>query len=146
MHTLEEDSSWRQIKESKRLRRVWPCPCHHFTLLYPVPQVGLPAKSAVSGAILLVVPNVMGMMCLSPPLDKLGNSQRGIDFCQVSCPVSKSLTLFKNKLEVSTIIRATELPGRARDKKTILPASNSRSWCLSLTSTTTTTCGTVLAS
>ncbi|XP_057363702.1 glutaminase liver isoform, mitochondrial isoform X3 [Manis pentadactyla] len=49
----------------------------HFVL-----KVGLPAKSAVSGAILLVVPNVMGMMCLSPPLDKLGNSHRGISFCQ----------------------------------------------------------------
>jgi glutaminase len=40
--------------------------------------VGLPAKSGVAGCILLVVPNVMGMAVFSPPLDKKGNSVRGV--------------------------------------------------------------------
>ena len=37
-------------------------------------NVGLPAKSGVSGALVLVVPNVMGIGIWSPPLDALGNS------------------------------------------------------------------------
>lgn len=45
-------------------------------------RVGLPAKSGVSGAMMIVVPNVMGLCVWSPRLDSLGNSVRGLEFCE----------------------------------------------------------------
>ena len=43
-------------------------------------SIGLPAKSGVSGALMVVVPQVMGICVWSPRLDPLGNSVRGIEF------------------------------------------------------------------
>jgi len=43
-------------------------------------EIGIPAKSGVSGLIYAVIPGLCGIATYSPKLDKLGNSYRGIKF------------------------------------------------------------------
>lgn len=43
-------------------------------------DVGMPAKSGVSGIIIVVIPNVGGLATFSPRLDENGNSVRGLAF------------------------------------------------------------------
>lgn len=53
-------------------------------------DVGLPAKSSVSGGIVCVVPGKGGLGVFSPGLDRFGNSVRGIGVCR---EISKHLGL-----------------------------------------------------
>lgn len=45
-------------------------------------EVGIPAKSGVSGCLMLAIPGIAGICIWSPPLDKKGNSVKGIRFGQ----------------------------------------------------------------
>ena len=45
-------------------------------------EVGIPAKSGVSGAVMAVVPGQVGIGAFSPLLDDYGNSIRGVRACQ----------------------------------------------------------------
>jgi glutaminase len=67
-----------------------------------VDAVGMPAKSAVSGAILAVLPGQLGVCVFSPRLDPQGNSVRGVEVCR---RLSRDLGL--HFLEVARSSRST---------------------------------------
>jgi glutaminase len=67
-------------------------------------EVGMPAKSGVSGCIIAVIPGQIGICVYAPPIDTQGNSVRGIRVCQ---EISNEFELhaFNNRTNVRSVIR-----------------------------------------
>ncbi|MGB6388927.1 MAG: glutaminase A, partial [Methyloceanibacter sp.] len=67
-------------------------------------DVGMPAKSGVSGCIIAVIPGQIGICVYAPPIDTQGNSLRGIRVCQ---EISNEFQLhaFNNRTNVRSVLR-----------------------------------------
>jgi glutaminase len=58
-------------------------------------EIGIPGKSGVGGVIMCVVPGIMGIGIVSPPLNKEGNSVRGV----------KTAKMLSEKLNLSILTK-----------------------------------------
>lgn len=57
------------------------CGCYDFSGEFAF-DIGIPAKSSINGAIMLVIPNLCGICLWSPKTDDRNMSVRGLDFCR----------------------------------------------------------------
>lgn len=64
--------------------------------------IGFPAKSGVSGLIMAVIPGVCGICTVSPKIDSLGNSVRGLRFFLQLARQAVSLPLYTTPVTLST--------------------------------------------
>jgi glutaminase len=67
-------------------------------------EVGMPAKSGVSGGIVAVIPGQIGIGVFSPPLDGYGNSIRGVAACR-EISQAFGLHVFANRANPRAVIR-----------------------------------------
>ena len=89
-------------------------------------KVGVPTKSGVSGVLMVIIPNVMGMAIYSPRLDHYGNSFRGVEFCKQLVEVFNfhnfdGITRFSHKIDPARRDFEVEL-----EKSILLGAAASR--------------------
>ena len=77
--TLERVQSPRTVRNALSL--MHSCGMYDYSGEFAF-TIGVPAKSGVGGAVVLVVPGLMGICIWSPRLDRVGNSVRGVDFAR----------------------------------------------------------------
>lgn len=69
-------------------------------------EIGMPAKSGVSGAIIAVAPGQFGVAAFAPPVDQYGASPRAVAFCRTLSDRFE-LHSFRNRLTRAPVIRRT---------------------------------------
>jgi glutaminase len=82
-----------------------------------VVDVGMPAKSGVGGGVLAVLPGQLGIAVFSPPLDRHGNSVRGVEVCrQISDDLNLNLlhVARSSRSAVRRTYTVAEVPSRRR--------------------------------
>ena len=89
-------------------------------------EVGLPAKSGVSGGMVAIAPGKGGLATFSPPLDEAGNSVRGQ---RVTKHLSEALglNLFASAPELRSVVR--EPPGGRRARRCLRRCRRGRGGC-----------------
>lgn len=79
-------------------------------------EIGMPAKSGVSGCVMAVVPGQVGIAACSPRLDRHGNSVRGILACR-RISADFGLHPFRSRSRVATVLRRELDGGMIRSKR-----------------------------
>jgi glutaminase len=88
-------------------------------------EIGMPAKSGVSGGIIAVIPGQIGIGVFSPRLDLHGHSVRGVRVCK-EISETFGLHVFRNHTNSGAVIRRELSGGVVRSKRMRTPDERKR--------------------